>query len=81
MARDVAVMTLTADDKKTIMVVVCLSPAPTPAECYANKDGKHAGWVKVGQFIQTEKDEPLTDNERGKVVRAFYALRGALGTL
>ena len=75
---DVAVMALTADDNKTILVVVRLS---TPAECYANKDGKHAGRVVAGQLIQTQKDEPLTNNERSKIVRVFYALRGALGVL
>ncbi len=69
-----AVMSLDADDGAMILVVVRL----IPYEAYASKDQKHAGFVKAGEFLPSEKGEPLTEHEGGMVVRTVFALRNAL---
>lgn len=75
MSRPVCVMAIDAEDGKHILVVACLDPV----EGYASKDTKHVGRICGGQFIPEAKAEVLTEREQSRVVRAWFALRTALG--
>ena len=74
MGRPVAVMGLDGDNDEHIMVVVCLNPP----EAYANKNGKHVGFIVAAKVIP-EKDSPtLSDREHTAIIRAHFALKVAL---
>jgi hypothetical protein len=74
MARPVAVMGLDADDGKHIAVVVCLDPP----EAYANKDQKHLGFIVAAKLVPAPKAEPVSEREHALIIRAHFALKGAL---
>jgi len=74
MGRPVAVMGLDADDGKHIIVVVCLDPP----EAYASKDQKHLGFIVAARLVPAKDAQPVTEREHGLIIRAHFALKGAL---
>lgn len=67
-------MGLDADDGKHIAVVVCLNPP----EAYANKDQKHLGHIVAAKLIPTKDSEAVSEREHALIIRAHFALKGAL---
>jgi hypothetical protein len=82
---DVAVVTLTADNGETMLVVV----RREPLEAYASKNQKHLCFMKAGKLVRPTLDpkkpedklEPISLNEEGMIWRAYFGLRGLLGNL
>jgi|SRR5580698_6390042 hypothetical protein len=61
-----------------LMVVVCTEPN----DAYSSKDGKHMGHIRDGKFIPAPKSEAIaTPKEQVLIMRAYYALTGALHNL
>ncbi len=58
-SRDVAVMTMDADDGKIMMVVVCSKPS----EAYITKDQNNIGFIEDGKFKPKNKSMSLSENE------------------
>ena len=67
-------MSLTAEDGKTILVVVCRQPS----QAYCSKDQKHIGFLREGKVVP-EKDAPtITEKDHHMIMRVFQALTVAL---
>lgn len=74
----VAVVTLDADDGKTILVCVCIDPL----EAYASKDQKHLCFIREAKLVMPEKDPQLiSEREQEILIRAFFGLKGMLVNL
>lgn len=67
-------MSITAEDGKTILVVV----KRNPSEAYCNKEQKHIGFLREGKVVP-EKDSPaITEKDHAMILRAYQALTVAL---
>lgn len=77
MGRPVAVAGLDGDNDKHIIVVVCLDPP----EAYVSKDQKHIGHIVAANVIPVKGAALPSDREHALIIRAFFALRGALTNL
>ena len=77
MSKQVAVMGFDADDGKTILVVVTMSPL----YAYANKDCKHVGRIIAGTFCPEKDAELMSANEVRLIVRAHFALRNSIANV
>lgn len=74
MGRPVAVMGIDGDDQEHILVVVCLDPP----EAYVNKNNKHVGHIVAAKVIPVKDAPPTSEAERTRIIRAHFALKGAL---
>jgi len=77
MDNQVAVMGIDADDGKIILIVVGINPL----RAYASKDGSHVGRIIAGSFVPAKDAELMSANEVRLIVRAYFALRNALGNV